>query len=78
MHASAHIMGVVASEIASEITMEIEITMANSRNRRPTMPPINKIGMKTAISDTLIDSTVKPTSLAPLSEASSGLVPSSM
>ena len=41
---------------------------ANSRNRRPTMPPISRIGRNTATSDTmLIDSTVKPTSRAPAS-----------
>ena len=43
---------------------------ANSRNSRPTMPPISRIGMNTATSDTLIDSTVKPTSRAPCSAAS--------
>ena len=42
------------------------------------MPPISRIGMKTAISEMLIDSTVKPTSLAPLSAASSGDMPSSI
>ena len=42
---------------------------ANSRNRRPTMPPISRIGMNTATSDRLIDSTVKPTSRAPWSAA---------
>ena len=42
----------------------------NSRNSRPTMPPINRMGMNTATSDTLIEMTVKPTSLAPRSAAS--------
>ena len=42
---------------------------ANSRNSRPTIPPISRIGMKTATSDTLIDRTVKPTSRAPRSAA---------
>ena len=42
------------------------------------MPPMSRIGMKTAISDRLIDSTVKPTSRAPRSAASYGAMPSSM
>ena len=41
------------------------ITTANSRNSRPTMPPISSSGMNTATSDTLMVSTVKPTSRAP-------------
>ena len=49
--------------------MAIDMTAANSRNSRPTRPPIRKIGMKTAISDTLMDSTVKPISCAPSSAA---------
>ena len=53
------------------------IVMANSRNSRPTRPPISRIGTKTAISDTLIDSTVKPTSLDPSSAACSGGFPAS-
>jgi len=57
--------------------MEIEITIANSRNSRPTMPPIRRIGMNTAISEMLIESTVKPTSLAPFKAASNGDIPSS-
>ena len=47
----------------------------NSRNSRPTMPPMNKSGMKAAISDTEIDTTVKPICLAPLSVARSGESP---
>ena len=39
----------------------------NSRNRRPTMPPMNSSGMKAAISDTLIETTVKPIWRAPMS-----------
>ena len=51
---------------SSEITMATESVMANSRNRRPTMPPISRIGMNTAISEMLIDITVKPISAAPV------------
>ena len=41
------------------------------------MPPIRRIGMKTAISDMLIDSTVKPISREPRSAASRRDSPSS-
>ena len=54
-----------------------ESVTANSRNRRPTMPPMKSSGMKTAMSERLIESTVKPISREPCSVASSGLIPSS-
>jgi hypothetical protein len=45
----AHIIGVVVSETASETTMiATESVTANSRNSRPTIPPISRIGMNTA------------------------------
>ena len=44
----------------------IDNVIANSRNRRPTIPPISRIGMNTAHSEMLIDMTVKQTSPAPL------------
>ena len=71
-------MGVAVSEITIETAMATERTTANSRNRRPTMPPIIRIGMKTAISEMLIDRTVKPISSAPLSAACIGFMPFSM
>jgi hypothetical protein len=69
---------VPVSEIAIEMTIAIVIVTANSRNSRPTMPLISRSGMNTATSDTLIDSTVKPISCAPLSAASKGVMPASM
>ncbi len=39
--------------------------MANSRKSRPMMPPIRSSGMNTAISETLMEKTVKPISFAP-------------
>ena len=42
----AHIMGVVVRDITREIRMAAESVTANSRNKRPTMPPINKSGNK--------------------------------
>ena len=50
----AHIMGVVVSETTSETTIATESVTANSRNRRPTMPPIISSGMNTATSETLM------------------------
>ena len=70
-------MGVVLSEISSETRMAVASTTANSRKSRPTRPPINKIGMNTATSDTLMDSTVKPISRAPRRAAASGDSPAS-
>ena len=65
----AHIIGVVVSETASETAIATESVTANSRNRRPTMPPIISSGMNTATSETLMLITVKPISRAPRSAA---------
>src|SRR5204862_222870 len=61
----AHIIGVVVSEITSEISTAAESVTANSRKRRPTCPCMKRSGMNTATSERLIESTVKPTSRAP-------------
>ena len=71
----AHIIGVVVSETTMEMATATLRVTANSRKRRPTMPPISRMGMNTAISDVLIDSTVKPISCEPFSAASSGRHP---
>ena len=63
----AHSIGVVVSEMTSEIITAADSVTANSRNSRPACPPMNKSGMNTATSDTLMVSTVKPTSRAPCS-----------
>ena len=55
----------------------IDSVMANSRNSRPTTPPISSSGMNTAISDTVSDTTVKPICRAPFSAAASGVSPAS-
>ncbi len=57
--------------------MATERTTANSRNSRPTMPPIIRMGMKTATREMLMDSTVNPISLAPLNAACMGGMPCS-
>ena len=70
-------MGVAVSETSSEIkTATLSIT-ANSRNSRPTMPPIIRMGMNTAISDMLMESTVNPISGEPFNAACSGGIPAS-
>ena len=63
-HARASI-GVSVSEMKPDSRMAMLIVMANSKKKRPTMPPMNRMGMKTATSEMVIDSTVKPISLAP-------------
>jgi len=58
--------------------MATAIETANSRNTRPTMPPISSTGMNTAISEKVIDTMVKPISREPFSAASNGRIPPSI
>ena len=78
MSSHAHIIGVVVSEMTSEIITAADSVTANSRNSRPTWPPMKSSGMNTATSETLIESTVKPTSRAPSSAAFMRVMPASM
>ena len=71
-------MGERVSATKADTAMVMVMVTANSRNRRPMMPPISSKGMNTATSDTLMDMMVKPISPAPLSVASSGDIPASM
>src|SRR5580658_8377542 len=71
-------MGASVSETNADTAIEALTVMANSRNRRPMMPPISSSGMKTAISDKLMERTVKPISLEPLSAAFMGVSPFSI
>ena len=61
-----------------EIATAIASTTENSRNSRPTMPPMNSSGMKTAMSETVIETTVKPICRAPTSAACNGFMPRSV
>ena len=61
----ADIIGVNVSDTIRETTIDTATVTANSRNSRPTIPPIRKSGMNTAISDMDIDRMVKPISAAP-------------
>jgi hypothetical protein len=73
-----HIIGVVVSDTSSDTRIATDSVTANSRNRRPTMPPMARMGMNTAISERLIDRTVNPTSRVPRSAACIGAMPFSM
>ena len=53
-------MGVVVSEISSEISTATDSVTANSRNSRPTWPPMNSSGMNTATSEVVMEMIVKP------------------
>ncbi len=71
-------MGARINDTSAETAIAAVTVMENSRNSRPTMPPINSSGMNTATRETLIDSTVKPISREPFSAASRGVMPSSI
>ena len=73
----AHIIGVVVSEMTMETRMAVDSVTANSRNSRPTIPPISSSGMNTAISEMLMVRTVKPISLAPCKVAAKASIPAS-
>ena len=62
-------------ETIAETAMATLRVTANSRKSRPTMPPIIRMGMNTASSDTVMETMVKPICLAPLSAASIGESP---
>ncbi len=66
------------SETTSDTAIASDSVIANSRNSRPISPVISRIGRNTAISERLIDTTVKPTSRAPSSAACMRGLPFSM
>ena len=59
-------MGVVVSETTRETMIAAESVTANSRNSRPSIPPMRRMGMNTATRETLMERTVKPISRAPM------------
>ena len=71
-------MGVVVSEMIMETRIAADMTTANSRKNRPTMPAMNRMGTNTAISDRLMETTVKPISRAPSMAACIADFPRSM
>ena len=74
----ADIIGTKVSDTTAEIKIVMASVTANSRNKRPTISPMNKSGINTAISDTVSEMMVKPICDAPLSAAAIGASPSSM
>ena len=61
----AQIIGVSVSDTTIEIAMAKASVTENSRNTRPITPVMNSSGMKAAISEMLIETTVKPIWRAP-------------
>ena len=59
-------MGVVVNEMTMETIIAVESVTANSRNRRPTIPAIISRGIKTAMSEMLMETTVNPISCGSL------------
>ncbi len=58
-------MGVSVSETTPEHRIAEMMTTENSRKSRPTMPCMKSTGIKTAASDTVIETMVKPISADP-------------
>ena len=50
-----HSMGVVVSEMSKDTPIATESVTANSLKSLPTIPPMSKMGIKTAMSEILID-----------------------
>ena len=71
----AHSIGVRVSDTNSEIVIAATSVIENSRNKRSTIPPMNRIDTNTAARARFIESNVDPTSRAPTSAASKGGFP---
>ncbi len=74
----AQSMGVRVSESTIEMTTAALRVNANSCIRRPTTPPMNINGVKTAIREMEMARMVKPTSAEPAIAAASGASPASI
>ena len=70
-------IGVTVSETIPETRMAKVRVSANSRRKRPMIPPRKISGMKAATRDRLIEITVKPICREPLSAARRGRMPAS-
>jgi len=71
-------MGVKVRETKPLTRTATPIVTENSRKSRPTMPPMNSTGIKTADRERVMDTMVKPTSRAPSKAACMRLFPISM
>ena len=72
-----HSAGVRVSETTIDTAIEATRVTVNSMKKAPIIPGANRIGMNTAISDSVIETMVKAISLAPSSAASSRFMPAS-
>ena len=73
----AESMGVSVSDTHIETMSATERVIANSLKRRPASPGISSSGMNTAMSEAVIEKTVKPISALPFKAACMGGSPSS-
>src|SRR4029077_14153063 len=64
-------IGVSVTDTTPEIRIAAQIVTANSRNKRPSTPPMNRTGMNTAASESVIETIVNPISRDPTSDAAS-------
>ena len=71
-------MGVSVRDTAAETRIAALSVIANSRKSRPTMSPMKRSGISTAMRETVSERMVKPIWAEPLSAASSGASPASM
>ena len=62
-------MGVTVNEKIPDIRTATLMVTPNSRKYRPVTPPMNRTGMNTAISDSVIETIVEATSLTPATVA---------
>ena len=62
-------IGVMVSDTTPDTRIDAAMVTENSRKSRPTIPPRNSSGRNTAVSESVIDSTVNATSCAPSSAA---------
>src|SRR5665647_3913563 len=65
-------------ETIPEIRMAVQMVTANSRKRRPRMPAMNIMVIKTAASESVMETMVKPISREPVRAACIGVSPISM
>src|ERR1035441_5086729 len=73
-----HSMGVKLMETMPEMRMAAQMVTANSRKRRPRMPAMKRMGMKTAARESVMETMVKPISRLPERAACMGVSPISI
>ena len=71
-------MGVSVSDTNPDTRMATPMVTANSWKSRPRIPPMNRMGMKTAVRDSVMLRMVKPISREPSTAACMGFLPISI